>query len=406
MAPVIVAEELGKRYLLGERADAYGTLRGAIAGLLRRGSGSRREPLWALRGVDLAVEEGEVLGVIGRNGAGKTTLLKLVSRITEPTEGVVRMRGRVGALLEVGTGFNLELTGRENVFFNGAVLGMSRREIQRRFDEIVAFSGVERFLDTPLKRYSAGMYLRLAFSVAAHLEPEIVIVDEVLAVGDAEFRHRCVERMEVLRSEGRTVILVSHDLATVRDLCTRCLLLDRGTVQADGPPDEVVDAYLVASVEGHAHGGAGGQVTVREVSITDGDGAAPPRCDRPLVVRMDLEVRDTVPGLDASLYLLDQRGVRVINDALSDIPGARGFGSRGAHRVTAIIEPVLPAGRYTLGAWIGTHAEDFFLGEVAAFELRPPEDGDGAGTFGAGLARVPLDWSLSPLSSSDLEETL
>src|SRR5687767_9014497 len=165
MPAAIVAEGLGKRYLLGERADAYGTLRAALGGLVRRSGAARREPLWALRGVDLAVEEGEVLGVIGRNGAGKTTLLKLVSRLTEPTEGVVRMRGRVGALLEVGTGFNLELTGRENVFFNGAVLGMSRREIQRRFDEIVEFSGVERFLDTPLKRYSAGMYLRLAFSV-------------------------------------------------------------------------------------------------------------------------------------------------------------------------------------------------------------------------------------------------
>ena len=397
MADVIVAEGLGKRYLLGERADAYGTLRGAIAGLLRRGSGAGREPLWALRGLDLAVEEGEVLGVIGRNGAGKTTLLKLVSRITEPTEGAVRMRGRVGALLEVGTGFNLELTGRENVFFNGAVLGMSRRDIERRFDEIVEFSGVERFLDTPLKRYSAGMYLRLAFSVAAHLEPEIVIVDEVLAVGDAEFRQRCVERMEALRSDGRTVLLVSHDLATVRDLCTRCVLLDRGALRADGPPDEVVDTYLVASVEGRARGRAGGPVTVGEVTIADGDGAAPPRCDRPLVARMELEVRDAVPGLDASLYLLDRRGVRVISDALSDRAATGPVGSPGSHRITAVIDPVLPPGRYTLGAWIGTHAEDFFLGELTAFDLRPPEDGDGAGSFGTGLARVPLDWSLSSL---------
>jgi ABC-2 type transport system ATP-binding protein/lipopolysaccharide transport system ATP-binding protein len=404
MPPVIVAEGLGKRYLLGERADAYGTLRAALAGL-RTGRGSRREQLWALRGVDLAVEEGEVLGVIGRNGAGKTTLLKLISKITEPTEGLVRMRGRVGALLEVGTGFHVELTGRENVFFNGAVLGMSRQEIERRFDDIVEFSGVERFLDTPVKRYSAGMYLRLAFSVAAHLEPEIVIVDEVLAVGDVEFRHRCVERMKTLRSDGRTVILVSHDLAAVRDLCTRCVLLEQGAVRADGAPDEIVDAYLAASVESFAPGTApgpvmGGPVTIRNVSVMDDQGAIPPRCDRPLVVRMDLEVRTAIPGLDAGLYLLNQRGIRVISDALSDVSDAESVGSAGASRVTAVIEPVLPAGRYTLGAWIGTQAEDFFLGELAAFDVDSGEQGDGAGATTGALARVPFDWSLSRIEEA------
>src|SRR5215207_10459431 len=243
MAAAIVTEGLGKRYLLGERADAYGTLRAAVGGLVARRARSRREELWALRGVDLVVEQGEVVGVIGRNGAGKTTLLKLIARITEPTEGVARMRGRVGALLEVGTGFHFELTGRENIFFNGAVLGMSRREIERRFDEIVEFSGVERFLDTPLKRYSAGMYLRLAFSVAAHLEPVIVIVDEVLAVGDAEFQRRCITRMSELTDEGRTVLFVSHDLGAVGRLCNRVVWIDGGRTQHDGGAAELLASY-------------------------------------------------------------------------------------------------------------------------------------------------------------------
>ena len=235
-----------------------------------------------------------------------------------------------------------------------------------------------------------------------------MIVDEVLAVGDVEFRHRCVERMKALRSHGRTVILVSHDLAAVRDLCTRCVLLERGAVRADGPPDEIVDAYLAASAESLAHGKAtgpvtAGPVTIRKVTVMDDHGATPPRCDRSLVVRMDLEVRAAIPGLDAGLYLLNQRGVRVISDALSDVPDAESVGSVGAHRVTAVIEPVLPAGRYTLGAWIGTHAEDFFLGEVAAFDVHSSEEDDRAGVLGGGLARVPLDWSLSRLSARDLE---
>ncbi|MDQ4131233.1 MAG: ABC transporter ATP-binding protein, partial [Actinomycetota bacterium] len=210
----VEVEALSKRYFLGEDHAAVRNLRETLAaGVQRIGRGRRpREEIWSLKDVNLHIPEGTALGVIGRNGAGKSTLLKILSRITEPTSGVARTRGRVGSLLEVGTGFHPELTGRENIFLNGAILGMPRREIERAFDEIVGFAGVERFLDTPVKRYSSGMYLRLAFSVAAHLEADILLVDEVLAVGDAEFQRKCLGRMASVEREGRTVVFVSHNL--------------------------------------------------------------------------------------------------------------------------------------------------------------------------------------------------
>jgi ABC-type polysaccharide/polyol phosphate transport system ATPase subunit len=399
MRAAIVTEGLGKRYRLGERAEAYGTLRAALGGALRRRGG--RDELWALRGVDLVVEQGEVVGLIGRNGAGKTTLLKLVACITEPSEGVARMRGRVGALLEVGTGFHSELTGRENIFFNGAVLGMPRQEIRRRFDQIVDFSGVERFLDTPLKRYSAGMYLRLAFSVAAHLDPDIVIVDEVLAVGDAEFRDKCMERIDGLRYEGRTILFVSHDLASVQELCSRCVLLDGGKIRADGPPPEIVNLYLDRTVASGARelgeAGAGRSVVVRSVALIDekGDVEQTPRCDRPLQIRVEVELHERIRDLDIGFYLLDRRGARVVNDALSDAGETLGRRDPDAYRVTMGIEPLLAAGHYILGLWVGTRAEDVFHDEVLSFDLRPAP-GDAAGEHTA-LARPPVGWELARL---------
>jgi len=206
--------------------------------------GDEVEEFWALRDVNFEVKQGEILGIIGRNGAGKSTLLKILSRITKPSQGRVELRGRVSSLLEVGTGFHRELTGRENIFLNGAILGMTQREIRKKFDEIVAFAGTEQFLDTPVKRYSSGMYMRLAFAVAAHLEPEILIVDEVLAVGDDEFQKKCLGKMEeVSRREGRTVLLVSHNLAAISELTHRAILLESGRVAGEGPPSEVISAY-------------------------------------------------------------------------------------------------------------------------------------------------------------------
>src|SRR5215218_1256656 len=257
----IKVEGLSKQYLIGEKQEKYKTLRDTIIETatlpyrklrtLMSGAQSqevKKEEFWALNSISFEVKQGEVVGVIGRNGAGKSTLLKILSRITEPTSGELRMSGRVASLLEVGTGFHPELTGRENIYLNGAILGMSRAEIKRKFDEIVAFSEVERFLDTPVKRYSSGMYVRLAFAVAAHLEPEILIVDEVLAVGDASFQQKCLGKMrDVSTRDHRTVLFVSHNMAAIQALCQRALWLDDGRVAEDGPTSEVIDYYLEQS---------------------------------------------------------------------------------------------------------------------------------------------------------------
>jgi len=245
--PAIRAAGLGKQYRIGER-QPYKSLREsimrALSGGSRRRSRGARELIWALRDVSFAVDAGEVVGIIGRNGAGKSTLLKILSRITEPTEGRAELFGRVGSLLDVGTGFHPELTGRENIFLNGAILGMRRAEIESKFDEIVAFAEVEKFIDTPVKHYSSGMYLRLAFAVAAHLEPEILLVDEVLAVGDVEFQKKCLGKMGEVARGGRTVLFVSHNLPAVRSLCSRGIVLAQGRVAFDGPAGDAVEAYL------------------------------------------------------------------------------------------------------------------------------------------------------------------
>jgi lipopolysaccharide transport system ATP-binding protein len=250
----IAVEGLGKRYRIGHRREPYGRLTESLAAAVRapwdrlRGrSGTVTEWFWALRDVSFEVKAGDIVGVIGRNGAGKTTLLKILSRITEPTTGVARLQGRVGSLLEVGTGFHPELTGRENVFMSGAVLGMRRAEIIRKFDEIVEFAGVEQFLDTPVKRYSSGMQVRLGFAVAAHLEPEILVVDEVLAVGDAEFQRKCLGKIEDSAHAGRTVLFVSHNMPAVEHLCSTGVLLDQGRIQFLGTARDAVSQYLATA---------------------------------------------------------------------------------------------------------------------------------------------------------------
>ena len=254
----IRVESLSKQYHIGRKQEKYKTLRDTLtdaftspfrrAGKLLRGQATGAaeldEMIWALKEISFEVKRGEVVGIIGRNGAGKSTLLKILSRITEPTTGFADIYGRVGSLLEVGTGFHNELTGRENIYLNGAILGMKRVEIERKFDEIVAFAEVEKFIDTPVKHYSSGMYLRLAFAVAAHLEPEILLVDEVLAVGDARFQKKCLNKMQDVGEQGRTVLFVSHNMPAITRLCERTILLDEGRTMADGPSHQVVGAYL------------------------------------------------------------------------------------------------------------------------------------------------------------------
>ncbi|MDH4230748.1 MAG: ABC transporter ATP-binding protein [Nitrospirota bacterium] len=256
--PVIRIDKIGKQYHIGAKKERYKTLRDTIAdafaapfrraGKLLRGHATGAagldEVIWALKDVSFEVEQGEVVGIIGRNGAGKSTILKILSRITEPTSGVGEIRGRIGSLLEVGTGFHPELTGRENIYLNGAILGMKKKEIDDKFDEMVDFSEVDKFIDTPVKHYSSGMYLRLAFSVAAHMEPEILIVDEVLAVGDANFQKKCLNKMQDVSKLGRTVLFVSHNMPAVTRLCSRVILLNEGSLIQDGPSHEVVRSYL------------------------------------------------------------------------------------------------------------------------------------------------------------------
>jgi lipopolysaccharide transport system ATP-binding protein len=250
MPAAVVVDRVSKRYRLGAGGGAftYRTLRDTIASAVtklgKNGSSNGDKHIWALRDLSTEVEQGEVVGVIGRNGAGKSTLLKILSRITKPTSGEAILSGRVGSLLEVGTGFHPELTGRDNIFLNGAILGMRRDEIRRKFDDIVDFSGVATFIDTPVKRYSSGMYVRLAFAVAAHLEPEILLVDEVLAVGDAAFQRQCLGKMQDISRTGRTILFVSHNMPAVTRLCSRALLIGEGRILEDGPPDRVVARYL------------------------------------------------------------------------------------------------------------------------------------------------------------------
>jgi ABC-type polysaccharide/polyol phosphate transport system ATPase subunit len=365
----IQVDGLGKQYRLGEGRNLRETLQGLVRPSRRR----QREQLWSLRDVSFSVQDGGSLGIVGRNGAGKSTLLKLLMRITAPTEGAARTRGRVAALLEVGTGFHPELTGRENIFLNAAVLGMSRAETRRRFDEIVDFAGTERFLDTPVKRYSSGMYLRLAFAVAAHLEPDILIVDEVLAVGDAEFQRKSLNRMSVAEQEGRTVVFVSHDLNTLARICGRTLWLDGGRAQDDGPTERVVRDYLAAGVsrplgEDGSREVRGGPVALVGVRVVPTSGTGPLFREDPVKVVVDLEVREEVLGLDLAVYISNSRRVRILDELLSDSVDQRL--PRGRHQFTLDLPPLLNVGRHVVGVWIGTATSDLIdEPSAAAFEL-------------------------------------
>lgn len=380
-------DQVSKRYRLGHRTNLREAVSAAVTRPFR-GSATRDE-LWSLRDVSFAVGDGEALGIVGRNGAGKSTVLKILAGITAPTSGVSRTRGRVAPLLEVGTGFHPELSGRENVYLNGAVLGMSRRDITRRFADIVEFSRVERFLDTPVKRYSSGMYLRLAFSVAAHLEPDVLVVDEILAVGDAEFQRRCLGRMHEAEQEGRTLVFVSHDLDSLSRLCPRSLWLDAGRLRQAGPTSAVVRSYLADGLAGEVTGRAleAGPVTVHGVRVrADAAPDAPVLMrDDPLVIEIDLEVTAEMPGLDLAVYVSDARSVRILDEALSDESPGRLH--RGRQRVRLPVPPMLNVGDFTVGLWVGTAHEDVLDEPAAAtFSLHGHDRGRPDRMIVAGLA--------------------
>ena len=418
MSNAIEVQDLSKRYRLGQMQAAYGTLRDSLtrtaARLTGHEQGHNREEIWALRDVSFTVREGEVLGVIGRNGAGKSTLLKVLTRITSPTSGRAVIRGRVGSLLEVGTGFNSELTGRENVFLNGSILGMKRREIQRKLDDIIEFSGIEKFMDTPVKRYSSGMYVRLAFSVAAHLEPEILLVDEVLAVGDAEFQQRCLGRMETFSGTGRTVLFVSHNMQTINQLCDRAIWLDGGKIADDGDPSDVVTHYLRTAHTSGSH-----------ISWPDDESAPGDDLARLLSVRAIAENGETVETIDvrdsvgleirfrvlrgdrrsvfAKIRVQDRQGDIAFN-AMDTAAQAGDPATPGVYTATAWIPPnLLNEGTATIDVAVCTlHAPKLYQRasryEAVSFIVFDPGDGDSArGQFTGqirGVVRPLLEWSV------------
>ncbi len=421
--PIIRAQNLGKRYVLGS-ATGRSTLREAIVGGLKAPlrflSGKRQsedELFWALKDVNFDIAPGEAVGIIGRNGAGKSTLLKILSRITVPTTGEVRIRGKVASLLEVGTGFHAELSGRENVFLNGAIMGMTRAEVRARFDEIVAFAEIDKFLDTPVKRYSSGMYIRLAFAVAAHLQPEILVVDEVLAVGDASFQRKCLGKMQDVASGGRTVLFVSHNMAAITRLCSRAILLSHGTVAADGPVAKVAGIYA-----GGTNGESPTEIDFRKRSKPPGtehvrllaarligDQPGSPTVDirRPFSIQMDIEVLSDRYPLNPNLHLFNEEGACVFITGDGYLRENQKPRAPGIYRSTMTVPGnFMSEGMFSVDVAISTpdpvivHA---FERGLFSFNVMDPGEGDSLrGLYGGpfpGAVRPMLPWKTESLGA-------
>ncbi|MFZ1693306.1 MAG: ABC transporter ATP-binding protein [Flavobacteriales bacterium] len=391
--PIIRVQGLSKRYMLRhQQAERYTALRYVLANKARslfkpsRTSASASE-FWALKDVSFDIQPGDRVGIIGRNGAGKSTLLKVLSRIVDPTEGRVEINGRLSSLLEVGTGFHPELSGRENIYLNGAILGMSRAEIASKFDEIVAFAEVEQFLDTPVKRYSSGMYVRLAFAVAAHLEPEILVVDEVLAVGDAEFQRKCIGKMKEVSGSGRTILFVSHNMAAIQNLCSTAIYLKHGQVQANGDASTVIAEYLrssagAASIDLKARTDRQGSGAVRftAFSITDlqGNDLAALQCGAGALLHFDFESNGNVRDLHLAIGIDDELGMRVAQ-LNNEATGQVFTDAKGKSRITIhLAKCALRNGRYTFTLF-SSAAGDIadYLFNAGTFDV---EDGDYFGT--------------------------
>jgi lipopolysaccharide transport system ATP-binding protein len=433
MKPIISVEGLSKVYRIGSRSSGrYRTLRESLTDAARTawlrvkrrsrsrgdGPGDGRRPtadpaspdeFWALEDVSFEVWPGEVVGIVGRNGAGKSTLLKILSRITEPSRGCVEMRGRVASLLEVGTGFHPELTGRENIYLNGAILGMSRREIARKFDEIAAFAEVEKFLDMPVKRYSSGMYVRLAFAVASHLEPEILVIDEVLAVGDMTFQKKCLGKMDQVRRDGRTVLFVSHNMTAVKSLCSRALLLEGGRIAHDGTVDEVVNRYLTAGAKGprsgvipenaERHSDVNDEARLRSVRLTDAEGRPVSRLyfGQPFRVEFTCDLlKDIDDGhFEVGISTLD--GTQVTYTTTLDGGHGPRFLAKGRHEVRADFDVVLLPREYTIDLGVHHHGgttADFVQRTYDFTVLGIAENGSDHYRWNRvrGLVRAPARW--------------
>jgi lipopolysaccharide transport system ATP-binding protein len=423
MKNAIRVQNLTKEFRIGRNRAPYRTLREslvqAFTNPFRRLAGrgeDRQETIQALKDVSFEIPAGEVVGIIGRNGAGKSTLLKILSRTTEPTTGRIEFRGRMGSLLEVGTGFHPELTGRENIFLNGSILGMKRWEIQKKFDEIVAFAEIEEFLDTPVKRYSSGMYVRLGFAVAAHLEPEILVVDEVLAVGDSAFQKKCIGKMGDIAHRGRTVLLVSHNMHVIRNLCERAFLLVRGQLTHEGRSNEVVDGYLV-----HCKGGAPQiswakeeapscpEMRLLSVSVSGPDEipSTSVRVDHEILIRFEFEVTSDIDRGFAALWLKHVDGTPILSSGA--LPGVTSTPDefcgkpmrKGRYSTTCRIPgDFLNAGFYTVTAQlgVGTYPSKITMPDLITFETIDTSDMRREFQGGwIGVVRPKLAWRTSRL---------
>ena len=412
IALAIHAEGLGKRYRLGGMPSGYRTLRDLIAQRVTPRAQPEQDEryIWALRDVSFDVKQGQVLGLIGANGAGKSTLLKLLSRVAEPTEGRAEITGRVGSLLEVGTGFHLELSGRENIYLNGAILGMKRREIQAKFDAIVQFAEVETFIDTPVKHYSTGMHLRLAFAVAAHLEPEILLVDEVLAVGDAAFQRKCLGKMGDVASEGRTVLFVSHNMSAIARLTEEAIVLEHGRIAYRGPTPEAIDFYLSFGIdEGAEHAWSDQEVQAarpfipKRLRVVDHTGAAVQQVSgsEPFWIELEYRLEEPITGLRVGVYLFSGQGEPILTSFDTDDLGAfHELESRAAGQYVSrcgIPAHLLNEGRFIVGVNASSYGvRSYFTDEHALVFMI-----DGTGAVGSqwpevrrGPLRPALEWEI------------
>ncbi len=426
MSTVITIENLGKKYTLHhQQRDQYTALRDVITNGVRNFSkkiltpftrfpsplSASQEDFWSLKDVSFEVKQGDRIGIIGRNGAGKSTLLKILSRITEPTTGSVRIKGRVASLLEVGTGFHPELTGRENIFLNGAILGMGRAEIKKKFNEIVDFAEIEKFLDTPVKRYSSGMYVRLAFAVAAHLEPDILIVDEVLAVGDAQFQKKCLGKMEDVGREGRTVLFVSHNMSAIRSFCAGVVVLDKGSVCFSGSSNQGIDIYLKDTMVSFTdidlndfarYGDYGKILHIRRISFNYGKEVYH---GKPLNVQIEFECFADVEGVSIGAGFCNRDGVRILSFD-SDIPGNRRSFKKGNIGKATFSMPELLLEPNTYSLDVGSRSNDNFgleympqCGNITVLPSEKTPSVIAMRESGRGGVRVPTAWNFTVLGA-------
>jgi lipopolysaccharide transport system ATP-binding protein len=416
--PIIQVKGIAKKYVIRHENAPYKTFQETIINAAKaplnliknNGRVPKKETFWALKDITFDVNRGEIIGIIGRNGAGKTTLLKILSRITEPTEGKITLRGRVASLLEVGTGFHPELTGRENIYLNGAVLGMTKKEIDSKFDEIVKFAEVEKFLDTPVKRYSSGMYVRLAFAIAAHLEPEILLVDEVLAVGDLGFQKKCLGKMEDVAKGGRTVLFVSHNMGAIGRLCQRVLLLNQGKLISDGGSKEIIGEYLnslertiASQAEVSFLPDASKRIQIIALRAFDHTGKPTTELDRafPFRIAIEFEVREYIEEAELELILETLQGINVCLSADTDLAQGEVI-QRSPGRYFATIEfpgQLLNAGTYRIRVWIRRHCSHDVYDKPAeglAFHIHDYGSFASLGMGGRqrpGLLAIPLKWT-------------